>query len=137
MDIVSACLCGVNCKYSGGNNFNPKIYKEMLSGKLLPVCPELLGGLGIPRSPCEISEGKVINKEGNDVTQNFIEGAEKTLEIAKIVGAERAILKQRSPSCGNGKIYDGSFCGRLIEGYGITAKILKDNGIEVISEEEF
>lgn len=137
MDIVSACLCGINCKYSGGSNFNTKIYKEMLAGKLLPVCPELLGGLGIPRIPCEIIEGKVIDKDGNDVTENFVKGAEKTLEIAKIVGAERAILKQRSPSCGSGKIYDGTFCSRLIEGYGITAKVLKDSGIEVISEEEF
>lgn len=136
MDIVSACLCGINCKYNGGNNFNPKLYKEMMEGKLFPVCPEVLGGLGTPRIPCEIKGGRVINREGHDVTESFIEGARKTLEIARMMGAKKAILKQRSPSCGSGMIYDGSFSGKVIEGYGITARMLKENGIDVVSEEE-
>jgi uncharacterized protein YbbK (DUF523 family) len=136
MDIVSACLCGINCKYSGGNNFNPKLYKEMIDGKLLPVCPEVLGGLQTPRSPCEIKDGRVYTKDGQDVTSNFKCGARRTLDIALAVGAGRAILKQRSPSCGCGKIYDGSFSGRVIDGNGITAGLLLAEGIEVLSEED-
>jgi uncharacterized protein YbbK (DUF523 family) len=136
MDIVSACLCGINCKYSGGNNFNPKLYKEMIDGKLLPVCPEVLGGLQTPRSPCEIKDGRVYTKDGQDVTSNFKYGARRTLDIALAVGAGRAILKQRSPSCGCGKIYDGSFSGRVIDGNGITAGLLLAEGIEVLSEED-
>jgi len=136
MDIVSACLCGINCKYSGGNNFNPKVYKRMIEGKVIPVCPETLGGLPTPRIPAEIRENQVITKAGNDVTENFIEGAMKTLEIAKVVGAKRAIFKQRSPSCGCGKIYDGSFSGKIVEGDGMTTRILKEHEIEVITEED-
>jgi uncharacterized protein YbbK (DUF523 family) len=136
MDIVSACLCGINCKYNGGNNFNPKLYKEMIDGKLLPVCPEVLGGLQTPRSPCEIKDGRVYTKDGQDVTTYFEHGARKTLDIARAVGAGRAVLKQRSPSCGCGRIYDGSFSGRVIDGNGIAAGLLIAEGIEVLSEED-
>lgn len=136
MDIVSACLCGIDCKYSGGNNFNPQVYKKMIEGKVIPVCPEVLGGLPTPRMPAEIRKNQVITKAGDDVTQNFIEGAMKTLEIAKAVGAKRAIFKQRSPSCGCGKIYDGSFSGKIIKGDGIATQILKEHGIQVITEED-
>lgn len=113
---------------------------------LIPVCPEVFGGLTTPRTPNEIvggdgddvidGEAKVITKDGEDVTEEFIKGARRALEIARIFNIKKAILKQRSPSCGNGKIYDGTFSGNLIEGDGVTAALFKRNGIEVISEED-
>lgn len=136
MDIVSACLCGINCKYDGKNNLNTALMERVMRGELLPVCPEVLGGLPIPRVPCEIKDGRVFTRDGRDVTEEFRLGAKKTLEIARAAGAKKAILKQRSPSCGCGKIYDGSFSGRIIPGYGITAAMLKKNGIDVFSEED-
>lgn len=140
MYIVSACLAGIKCRYDGKGNQNDDIIKLVKEGKAFPVCPEVLGGLPIPRVACEIiedEEGKirVMNKEGNDCTRQFVEGAEKALAIAEIVGADKAILKSKSPSCGYGKIYDGSFTGELIEGQGITAKIFKNKGIEIYTEE--
>ncbi len=138
MIIISACLAGINCKYNGENNKNNKVINLLKEGKAISLCPEVLGGLEIPRSPCEIvmenKKKKVINKKGIDKTTEFYKGAKKTLEIAKIVGAEKAILKSKSPSCGVGKIYDGDFSGKLIDGNGITADLLIKNGIEVISE---
>ena len=136
MDIVSACLCGVNCKYDGKNNLHPKLKERVIRGELLPVCPEVLGGLSIPRVPCEIKDGRVYTRDGRDVTRQFMTGAKKTLAIAKASGAEKAFLKQRSPSCGCGRIYDGSFSGNIIPGDGITAVLLKQNGIEVFTEED-
>ena len=99
------------------------------------MCPEQLGGLPTPRLPCEIRCGKVIRKDGGDVTEAYSRGASETLRIAKLSGAKKALLKAKSPSCGAGKIYDGSFSGRLTDGYGITAKLLTENGIEVFSED--
>jgi len=111
--------------------------KELvMEGELLPVCPEVLGGLPIPRTPCEIRNGRVMTREGNDVTQQFYDGSKKTLEIAKAAGAKKAFLKQRSPSCGCGKIYDGSFSGTIIPSDGITAALLKQNGIAIFTEED-
>jgi uncharacterized protein YbbK (DUF523 family) len=136
MDIVSACLCGINCKYNGKNNLNKDLKERVMRGELLPVCPEVLGGLSIPRMPCEIRIGRVYAKDGRDVTEKFTDGARKTLAIAKAAGAKKAILKQRSPSCGCGKIYDGSFTGKIIEGDGITATLLKQNGIEILTDED-
>lgn len=136
MDIVSACLCGINCKYNGGNNFNPRVYRLLIEGKAIPVCPEVFGGLPTPRTPSEIRGDRVFMKSGEDVTEHFLEGAMKTLKVAQAVGAKRAILKQRSPSCGCGKIYDGSFEGKLIAGDGITTRLLKEHGIEVVTEED-
>lgn len=136
MDIVSACLCGINCKYNGGNNFNPRVYRLLIEGKAIPVCPEVFGGLPTPRTPSEIRGDRVFMKSGEDVTEHFLEGAMKTLKVAQAVGAKRAILKQRSPSCGCGKIYDGSFEGKLIAGDGITTRLLKEYGIEVVTEED-
>jgi uncharacterized protein YbbK (DUF523 family) len=107
-----------------------------MRGELLPVCPEVLGGLSIPRVPCEIKDGRVYTRDGRDVTEEFYLGAKKTLEIARAAGAKRAFLKQRSPSCGCGKVYDGSFSGKIVPGDGITAALLKQNGIEVITEED-
>jgi len=137
MKIVSSCLIGVNCKYNGKNNLNSKILNEFKKGQMIPVCPEQLGGLATLRVPAEIVRKKAITREGKDVTEEFTKGAEETLNIAKISGAKEAILKQNSPSCGCGKIYDGTFSGKLVNGDGLTTALLKKNGIKVISDEEF
>ena len=134
MLVISACLCGVNCKYSGKNNLNEKALKLLKEGKAVLICPEQLGGLKTPRLPSEINKDKVINKEGEDVTQNFVRGAKEALKIAKAVGATCAILKDGSPSCGVNYIYDGTFKGEKIEGMGITAKMFSENGIIIKSE---
>ncbi|MFP4660945.1 MAG: DUF523 domain-containing protein [Halanaerobiales bacterium] len=141
MYIVSACLAGINCRYNGGNTENKTIKKLVQEGKAIPVCPEVLGGLDIPREPCEIINDKngdrrVINSEGNDVTEEFTRGAEKTLEIARIINASIAILQSRSPSCGYKSIYDGTFDGNLIKGNGITADLLEKNTITIYTEED-
>lgn len=141
MYLISACLAGVNCKYNGGNNLNPKIVQLLKEKKAILICPEQLGGLSTPRLPSEIitdKEGnkRVINIEGKDLTKEFLKGAEETLKIAKLAGVEAAILKARSPSCGKGKIYDGQFRGKLIEGNGITAELLEKNGIKIYTEED-
>lgn len=137
MYLVSACLAGVNCKYNGKNNLVEEIKKLAKEGKAVLVCPEQLGGLPTPRLPSEIKNGRVINVKGEDVTEEFYKGAYETLKIAKLYGIKTAILKSKSPSCGKHKVYDGTFSGRLINGEGITAKLLKENGIDVISEDEF
>ncbi|EOD00929.1 DUF523 domain-containing protein [Caldisalinibacter kiritimatiensis] len=140
MYIISACLAGVNCKYNGGNNLNKEVLKLVQKGKAILVCPEQLGGLSTPRLPCEItydSNGglKVINKEGEDVTKEFVKGAEEALKIAKLVDAKIAILKARSPSCGFGEIYDGTFSGEITKGNGVTANLLLKNGFKIYTEE--
>lgn len=131
--LVSACLLGTNCKYSGGNNYSEEVMEFLRDYDIIPICPEQLGGLPTPRPASEIVGNKVINIEGNDVTQNYIKGAEETLKIAKMLGVKKALLKAKSPSCGNGKIYDGTFTSNLIEGDGITTKLLKENDIKVIT----
>lgn len=147
MIIVSACLCGANCKYNGGNNLRKDIKDLFDQGKVVLVCPENLGGLPTPRSAREIIGGtgkdvlegkaRVISVEGEDSTKEFLEGAEKTLRIAEEVGAKVAILKARSPSCGCGWVYDGTFSGNLIEGNGVTAELLSKKGIKVYNEDNF
>lgn len=134
--IVSACLLGVNCKYSGGNNALPpdKLRKLMDEYELIPVCPEAYGGLTTPRAPSERIGDKVISENGRDVTTEYEKGAETALFLAKTFGAEIAFLKENSPSCGCGRIYDGSFSGTLTDGDGVTAELLKKNGITVIGE---
>jgi|GEM_PF-82821 len=137
--LISACLVGVNCKYSGKNARDEKLVKLMEEGNAITICPEVLGELTIPRDPCEIQkyEGgivKVTTQSGRDCTKEFVLGATKTLEICKIVGVKKAILQSRSPSCGYGKIYDGSFEGKLVEGNGLTADLLSKNGIQVFNE---
>ena len=131
--LVSACLLGTNCKYNGGNNYDPSIDEYLKDYEIIPICPEVLGGLSTPRHPSEIKDNKVINNKGEDVTSFFIKGAELTLEIAKKHNVKKALLKAKSPSCGNGKIYDGTFTDTLTEGDGITTKLLKENGIEIIT----
>lgn len=131
--LVSACLLGINCKYSGGNNYSEEVMEFLKDYEIIPVCPEQLGGLPTPRPASEIVGDKVINIEGNDVTANYIKGAEEALKTAKMHGIKKALLKAKSPSCGNGKIYDGTFTNTLIEGDGITTKLLKENDIKVIT----
>lgn len=141
MYLVSSCLAGINSRYDGNSNENKVILELLKSGKAIPVCPEQLGGLPTPRTPCEIctdenGNRKVMSKLGRDCTSEFYEGAEKSLNIAKVLGVKKAILKAKSPSCGCGQIYDGTFSGRLVEGNGITAELLMRNGIEVITEKD-
>ena len=140
MILVSACLAGINCKYNGGNNYNEKIFEMVKNGKAMPVCAEQLGGLSTPRIPVEIKiiDGKkhAINKEGQDVTEQFEKGAREILELAKKLEIKQAILQPRSPSCGVGKIYSGNFDGKLIDGNGFLAELLLENGIEVLSVDE-
>ena len=133
--LVSACLLGVNCKYDGTSNKDEKVLKLAKDFILIPVCPEILGGLPTPREPAEQKGKKVITKSGKDVTKFFKKGAKEVLKIAKIFKIKKAILKQKSPSCGCGKIYDGTFSGKLIRGDGVTTKLLKKNKIKVFTEE--
>lgn len=140
MIIISACLCGCDCKYNGKNNKNESCVELLKRGKAVLVCPEQLGGMTTPRVPSEIlkNDGKisVISKEGKDVSKEFKKGAKEALKIAKLVDAKVAILKNGSPSCGSKNIYDGTFSGNKIKGEGITAKLFVENGIEVFSEDE-
>jgi uncharacterized protein YbbK (DUF523 family) len=134
--ICSACLLGIACRYDGKIKPNEKVVQLSKKEVLIPVCPEQLGGLPTPREGVEL-KGKVVTTElGKDVTNNFMKGAEQVLQIAETLGIKDAILKQRSPSCGCGQIYDGTFSGKIIEGDGITTALLKKNGIKVISEED-
>lgn len=134
--LVSACLLGENCKYNGGNNKNDSVIKLKDSFELVAVCPECFGGLKIPRVPNEIIDGRAVSQNGEDFTAEYEKGARRTLYIAEETGAELALLKERSPSCGKGVIYDGSFSGRLTEGNGITAALLIKSGIRVFGESE-
>lgn len=134
--LVSACLLGTDCKYNGKNNFNKKISYLADRHTIIPICPEILGGLSTPRPPAEIRNGRVINKIGEDVTDAFVEGAKKTLDTAKKYNCKLAVLKANSPSCGCGEIYDGNFSKTLISGNGICAKMLIDNGIKVLTEND-
>lgn len=131
--LVSACLLGLNCKYDGGNNYSEEIDEFLKDYDVIPICPEIMGGLPTPRVPSEVLGDKVITKEGKDVTLQFKKGAEEVLFLAKKYNIKKALLKAKSPSCGNGQIYDGSFSHTLVDGDGVTAKLLKENGIEVIT----
>ncbi|SHH24451.1 DUF523 domain-containing protein [Tepidibacter thalassicus] len=147
MILVSACLLGVNCKYNGKNNENEKLIDYLRDKNIIPICPEQLGGLSTPRIPAEIVGGdgadvlnekaKVINKNGEDVTDEFLKGAYEALKIAKMFNCTEAILKLKSPSCGIKQIYNGTFTGKLRDGLGVTAALFKKNGIKLKSEEEF
>lgn len=131
---VSACLCGFPCRYDGKSKPDEKIKALYESGKALPVCPEKLGGLTTPRTPCEIIGGKIISSDGEDRTKEYLLGSRKVLELCQKHGIKKAILKQNSPSCGSSHVYDGTFSGTLIPGEGCTTALLRKNGIEVIGE---
>jgi uncharacterized protein YbbK (DUF523 family) len=132
--IVSACLLGECCKYNGGNNKNESVIKLADYFELVPICPECFGGLSTPRLPSEIKDGRVYSKSGDDVTDNFKVGAEHSLYIARENNCPAAVLKERSPSCGFGKIYDGTFTSTLCNGNGITAELFANNDIQVFGE---
>lgn len=134
--LVSACLLGECCKYNGAHNRSEQVVALSEKFELIPVCPECFGGLPIPRVPSEIRDGRVYAKTGEDVTAAFNEGAEQTLYIAREKNCPAAVLKERSPSCGHGVIYDGSFTGTLTEGDGVTAALLSANDIAVFGESE-
>ena len=136
--LISACLTGENCKYSGGSNVLPEeqLRKLRMCYELVPVCPEQLGGLPTPRTTAERRGEQVLTKDGLDVTAEFVAGAEKVLGIAQDQKIEKALLKSRSPSCGRDRIYDGSFTGTVIRGSGVTAQLLLEHGIDVCSEEK-
>ncbi len=134
--LVSACLLGINCKYNGKNNMNEFVLSLNKDYKLIPFCPEMDGGLPCPRNPSEIINDKIINNIGIDVTSNYNLGAKKALVLAKNNNPLLIISKEKSPSCGVNYIYDGTFTSKLINGEGITTRLLKDNGYKVISEIE-
>ncbi len=136
MKIVSAGLAGINCKYDGKNSANEKVIVLVKEGKALPVCPEQLAGFSTPREDMEIRNGRVFTVGDKDETEAMQRGAEETLKIAKLVGAKEAILKSRSPSCGKGLVYDGTFSGKLVAGNGVTAELLMKNGVSVLTEEQ-
>jgi uncharacterized protein YbbK (DUF523 family) len=136
MIVVSACLANLRCRYDGAGKPCEKVIRLVAEGKAIPVCPEQLGGLPTPRVPAEICGDKVIRQDGGDVSGEFSRGAQEALKLAKLVGATKAILKARSPSCGSGRIYDGSFTGTLITGNGVFAELCKNSEIEVKTEEE-
>ncbi len=136
---VSGCFL-YNCRYDGLEYVNDDLSKYLQSlveegYVLIPICPEQMGGMSTPRNKSEILNGKVIDCVGNDVSDKFISGANEALKVMKSQGIKKAILKQNSPSCGFGKIYDGSFSGKLIDGNGVCAQLFIDNGIEVFSED--
>lgn len=137
--LVSSCLLGENCKYSGGNNLAEEMREELTARGIgiVPVCPECAGGLPTPRVPAERLGERVVNKVGEDVTAAFLAGAQIASEAAEKYGCQYAILKKNSPSCGCGTIYDGSFTGTLTAGDGVTAELLKKEGIAVYNEETY
>lgn len=135
--LVSACLCGEKCRYDGKELISEQIKELVDKGEAIMICPEVLGGMSIPRLPCEIKDDRVLNISKEDKTDSFIDGAIKVLNLAKKYGIKNAILKEKSPSCGSKYIYDGNFNHNLIMGEGLTTKLLRENGIKVISDEEF
>ncbi|MGN0569549.1 MAG: DUF523 domain-containing protein [Candidatus Fimenecus sp.] len=134
--IVSACLMGCNCRYKGDNCKCEELLALAKEHTLIPVCPEQLGGLATPRNPAEICGDKVISNAGKDVTTEYTKGAQTALYIAETVGADVAVLKANSPSCGKGIIYDGTFTGNKTAGDGVTAKLFSESGIKVFTENE-
>ena len=135
--LISACLIGVGCRYDGGRVQKIDISEYLGRICFIPVCPEILGGLSTPRLPSERRGKGVFMKNGRDVTENFLRGAEETLRLCLLYGCNIAVLKERSPSCSPSGIYDGSFTGTLRDGEGLTAEYLRRNGITVIGESEF
>lgn len=133
--LISACLCGVCCRYDGSASGSERFAHLAANGLALPVCPELLGGLPVPRPPCELRGGRIFTRDGEDRTTAFLHGARQTLELALSHRVWYAIFKERSPSCGCAMVFDGSFTGLLVPGQGVTTALLRHNGITVMSEE--
>ncbi|KKI92690.1 hypothetical protein WQ54_07250 [Bacillus sp. SA1-12] len=147
MILVSSCLAGLKVRYNSTHCLDHKISQLLQENKVIPICPELLGGFSTPREPAEIIGGngedvldgkaKVVEKTGRDVTEQYIKGAYTTLKTAIELGATIVVLKEYSPSCGSSMIYNGEFKGKKIVGNGVTTALLKRNGLQVISEEQF
>lgn len=136
--LVSACLLGENCKYSGGNNLCPALldWLQREGHEAVPVCPEQLGGLPTPRTPAEIVNGVVTDRDGRNVDAEFRRGAALALDIARREGTTLAVLQPRSPSCGARQVYDGTFTGRRVPGMGVFARLLAENGFRVLEPED-
>lgn len=134
--LVSACLLGTPCRYDGVGKADARVLALAKSRRLIPVCPEQLGGLPTPRPPAERDGARIRANDGADVTAAFQRGAQETLRLLKLFGCKTAILKARSPSCGFGRIYDGTFSGTLVSGDGLTAALLRQNGVAVFTEED-
>lgn len=134
--LVSACLLGVSCRYDGQSKAYPLVDELCAHHEAVPICPEVMGGLATPRPPAERQGDRVVTKAGDDVTAQYRRGAEEVLRLAKKLGCTVAVLKERSPSCGSGQIYDGSFTGTLTLGWGVAAELLRQNGIRVLGESE-
>ncbi len=132
--LCSACLLGIKCRYDGKSKLNKKVLGLSKKEILIPVCPEQLGGLPTPRELTERRGKRVFTKSGKDITKYFKKGAEEVLKITKLLGVKEVIFKQESPSCGCGRIYDGTFSGKLTKGDGVTTALLKRNKIKVITE---
>ena len=133
--LISACLLGACCRYDGASKAHPLAALLAERHTLVPVCPEQLGGLPTPRPPAERRGGRVVTQSG-DVTEQYLRGAEETLKLCKLLGCEAAVLKERSPSCGRGQVYDGTFSGTLTAGDGVTAELLAAHGIPVYGESQ-
>lgn len=134
--LISACLLGEKCRYDGKDNLIKELDEIRKICKLIPVCPEVMGGLSTPRNPSEIVGEKVVMNDGTDVTKEYEKGARIALETALENGCKIALMKAKSPSCGNGKVYDGTFSKTLTDGDGVTVRLLKENGIAVFDETE-
>lgn len=133
--LISACLLGVCCRYDGASKPHPLAGELAKRHTLVPVCPEQLGGLATPRPPAERRGEHVVTREG-DVTEPYRRGAGEALQLCRLLGCEAAVLKERSPSCGRGEIYDGTFTGTLTAGDGVTAALLRDHGVPVYGESQ-
>ena len=137
MKLCSACLLGINCKYNGKNNSNDKIIELSKKETLIPVCPEQLGGMSTPRIPSEIKGDKVLSWNGLNITDKFEKGGNEVLKLAKLYDIKEFIGKQGSPSCGCGKIHDGTFSNKIMKGDGITISLLKKEGFKITTEENY
>ena len=134
--LVSACLMGENCKYNGGNNYNAAVVEYVKGKQVLPICPELMAGMGCPRTPIEIVDGVLMDRNGNNVDAAMREAVAQAMEMIRKDNIQYAILQSRSPTCGVNEIYDGSFSGKLIPGSGVLAQALKAVGYQVIDAED-
>ena len=134
--LVSACLLGENCKYNGGNNYSPVVAEFIKDKEVLTICPEMMAGMGCPRTPIEIVDGVLMDRNGNNVDVAMREAIEKAMEMIRKEDIRCAVLQSRSPTCGVNQIYDGSFSGKLIDGFGLFAQVLKDAGYQVIDADD-
>ena len=134
--LVSTCLLGENCKYNGGNNYNPAVAEFVKDKEVLPICPEMMAGMGCPRIPIEIVDGVLMDRDGNNVDAAMRKAVEQAMEMIREEDIQCAVLQSRSPTCGVNQIYDGSFTGKLIEGSGVLAQALKLVGYRVVDAED-